>query len=278
MKYLLLVLLLLTNIGHAATSNLNFTSLGVGGGMAGSDWIQYTPTFTGFGTVSVQSFWYRRVGDSYEIQGKFTSGTSTATQAQITLPSGTIDSTKVPAIRAGGTYFLGGSSVSFKGGSVLVTGGNAFINLGQSNTFSGSSVDPLVAENGNNISTSGNIISISVTVPITGFTAGGPAVTTKFVSVRLAGPSGGSCAVSQELGGDWVSGTPSSAAAGKCLITFTSGFFASAPNCTCTGINVNTTAGRVCQGDTSSTTFDHNINDAAGSGQNTDRFIICHGN
>jgi hypothetical protein len=142
--------------------------IGGGGGATITSWSQYTPTFTGFGTVSTQSFWFRQIGDSYEIQGKFTSGSTTATQAQITLPSSTVSSTKVPAIRAGGFYFLGGSSVSFKGGSVLINGGNSFINLSNSNGFSGTNTDTLAAETANNIAASGSVLSICVTIPITG--------------------------------------------------------------------------------------------------------------
>jgi hypothetical protein len=48
-------------------------------------WVAYTPTFTGFGTVSGISFFSRRVGGSLEIEGKFTSGTSTGTEARVTL-------------------------------------------------------------------------------------------------------------------------------------------------------------------------------------------------
>lgn len=52
-----------------------------------TDWAEYTPTLIGFGTATNSNFHYRRVGDTLEIQGFFTSGTSTATLAQIPLPS-----------------------------------------------------------------------------------------------------------------------------------------------------------------------------------------------
>lgn len=61
-----------------------------------SSWFSYTPTFTGMGTVSTQTFWYRIDGDSIHIKGTWTTGTPTATQAQISLPPGyTIQSSKV---------------------------------------------------------------------------------------------------------------------------------------------------------------------------------------
>ena len=53
-----------------------------------TDWQSYTPTFTGFGTASSVAMYWRRSGDSIEIKGRFTSGTSTATEARVSFPSG----------------------------------------------------------------------------------------------------------------------------------------------------------------------------------------------
>jgi hypothetical protein len=50
-------------------------------------WVAYTPTFTGFGTVTIQNFRWRQVGGSVEIEGRFTAGTTTATEARISLPN-----------------------------------------------------------------------------------------------------------------------------------------------------------------------------------------------
>lgn len=62
------------------------------------DWIQYTPLFTGLGTVTTPSIFYSRVGDTLHVQGTFTTGTPTATTVQISLPSGlTMDTTKLPS-------------------------------------------------------------------------------------------------------------------------------------------------------------------------------------
>jgi hypothetical protein len=53
-----------------------------------SVWTSYTPTFTGFGTVSAVSFMWRRVGDCIELKGIWTAGTCTAVAGEMTLPSG----------------------------------------------------------------------------------------------------------------------------------------------------------------------------------------------
>lgn len=53
-----------------------------------TNWISYTPTFTGFGTVTNIDFRYKRIGDSIMIQGSCNAGTPTATEARVSLPSG----------------------------------------------------------------------------------------------------------------------------------------------------------------------------------------------
>lgn len=136
-----------------------------------TDWVSYTPTFTGFGTVSTQEFEYKRVGDSIVIRGAFTCGTPTATEAQITLPNSV-------AIKTGysknsvGVYFRDLASTS-KGGSVIATGEDAFLNLSPVATISSFSVNPLIPTNGNNICTSGDGVSFTTTqIPIQGWGTG----------------------------------------------------------------------------------------------------------
>lgn len=96
-------------IFHIATTNANawtfkFDNLTVGPSPqvfidnSTTDWQSYTPTMTGFGTVSAVDTKYRRVGDSIEVAGSFTSGTVAGTQAAISLPAGlAIDTAKVQA-------------------------------------------------------------------------------------------------------------------------------------------------------------------------------------
>lgn len=50
-----------------------------------SPWVAYTPTFTGFGAPTNVSVFSRRVGDTLEVRGSFTSGATTATEARISL-------------------------------------------------------------------------------------------------------------------------------------------------------------------------------------------------
>lgn len=70
-----------------------------------SDWQPYTPTFGNFGTVTgIETYW-RRVGDSVEVKGNFTTGTTVSGEAQIGLPPGmTADASKIPAIEVAGVF------------------------------------------------------------------------------------------------------------------------------------------------------------------------------
>lgn len=63
-------------------------------------WAAYTPTFTGFGTVTNVECQSRRVGENEEGTCKFTAGTTTATEARISLNGTTSAGTnKLPSIR-----------------------------------------------------------------------------------------------------------------------------------------------------------------------------------
>lgn len=60
-----------------------------------TDWQAYTPNLSNWGSVTNVSAFYRRVGDSIEVTGRFTSGTVTGTNS-IGLPTGlTLDTAKI---------------------------------------------------------------------------------------------------------------------------------------------------------------------------------------
>lgn len=94
-------------------------------GYAGTDWVSYTPTITGFGTVTAVAFWSRRLGDSLEVQGDFTTGTPTAVPNGITLGYGgananvTLDFTKM----------VGGASSTLVGDATISAASTTFFRL-----------------------------------------------------------------------------------------------------------------------------------------------------
>lgn len=145
----------------------------VQGNVPMSDWVSYTPTFTGFGTVSTSAMWWRRVGDSVEITGKFTLGTPTATEARFSLPNGIVsDSTKVPAIRTAGIYIRDTSSAAH-GGPVLIESGASYVTFGNKDTLGSGVVTPGSKVNGDSLNASDVIHIQGLKIPISGWYSGG---------------------------------------------------------------------------------------------------------
>jgi hypothetical protein len=130
-------------------------------------WVAYTPTFTGMGTVTNISFFSRRVGDTLEIEGNWTLGTGTATEARVTLGFNgtnnnvTTDSTKVPSIRQAGIIARSDSS------------GNPIVSLMESSvgyfTIGIGSSGWLTKQNGSSLSVSGTTYSVRASFPISGW-------------------------------------------------------------------------------------------------------------
>lgn len=132
-------------------------------------WVAYTPTLTGFGTASGVSFFSRRVGDSLEVMGKFTSGTSTAVEARCTLGfNGTnanvsSSATKVPSIRVCGS---GASGNNLAGSyAVLIESNVGYATFGIS-TAGNAGITKI---NGSSLFNSGETGSFIFTVPISGW-------------------------------------------------------------------------------------------------------------
>jgi hypothetical protein len=132
-----------------------------------SAFTSYTPTFTGWGTATSIAFWWRRVGDSIQIQGKFTCGTPTGVEARVSLPSGlTSDSTKIPAIRHVGTLARGLSSAD-SDRTVLIESGVTYMTFGVVGTSA--ALNPLTKQNGNNLSSGAEDQSVEAMFPISGW-------------------------------------------------------------------------------------------------------------
>ena len=132
-----------------------------------TDWISYTPAITGFGTPPPANidFKYRRIGDSIEIQGRFTSGSPTAVEAQLGLPSAlTINNNKISLLKV-----VGGLSTDVSGSSpfnTTATGNDAFLNI--TTDVGASGIAPLVA---NSVVSPGAVLTFYATVPITGYSS-----------------------------------------------------------------------------------------------------------
>ena len=138
-------------------------------------WENYTPTFIGLGTVSAQSFKYRRSGDSIEVKGNFIAGIPTAVKASVSLPAGlSIDTSKVDVISDDVSI---GQSIGLSQGtggtnfrSVVLT---AILSSSTAVYFGGSdaSATQLIPTNGNSLSATGTNFSVFFKVPIRGWKA-----------------------------------------------------------------------------------------------------------
>lgn len=105
-------------------------------GAAMTDWQSYTPTFTGFGTASNIEFQWRRIGDSVQVKGKFTTGTGTATEARISLPAGmtSADTSKIPSIQIAGNWARATFASTLNNWTVLSEPSVSYVTFGYGNT------------------------------------------------------------------------------------------------------------------------------------------------
>ncbi|MCT4641597.1 MAG: hypothetical protein N4A33_04815 [Bacteriovoracaceae bacterium] len=137
-----------------------------------TDWEEYTPSFAGFGTPTNTQIYYRRVGDTLELEGRFTAGTTSGSIiGTVGLPSGLkLDFNKISNNNNHvGTYVRNVTAAS-KGGVIIVTPSedNA-IGFSASGTFNSSSTNPLSRAVGSSITATGQAISISAKFPIDGW-------------------------------------------------------------------------------------------------------------
>ena len=137
-----------------------------------SEWVAYTPTITSFGTVSGVEFESRRVGDSLEIQGRFTTGTPTAVESRITLGfNGTnanvtsASTTKIPSLKISGEASNGEVSANLFTLVTLMEPSVGYITMG----FQGPSNSTGAKALGNAFVSASKPIYIRATVPITGW-------------------------------------------------------------------------------------------------------------
>lgn len=147
----------------------------VGIGAVATDWVAYTPTFgAGFGTAASISFFSRRVGDTLQIRGKFTAGTTTGSAATFTAgyaganANVTFDSAKGTVSSLCGNLSQGDSSTTLFHYSVLTpsANGSSTIQIGVQT----SSTSETTVTTGSSFSTS-DIIHVECQLPITGWSS-----------------------------------------------------------------------------------------------------------
>lgn len=208
-----------------------------------TNWASYTPTFTGFGTVSTQSFFWKREGSDVLIRGKFTAGTTTATEARVSLPTGltTASTDLIPAITIAGMYVRGGhTAVTAHGGSILMEPSTTYVTFDTSETFGSASAQTQLSKNGDpNFSGSGDIVSIQARIPILGWSTnqGAPilvgSVTSNSTGAERVERAVLDCDAASSItsqSGTWLSSI-GNVSSGACALTVAAGIFSAAPTC-----------------------------------------------
>lgn len=99
-----------------------------------SVWNSFTPTLTGFGTATSVNFRAKIVGDKLKVNGVFTTGTGTATEARCSLPGSIVSSaTKVPTRQLAGLVIHANTGVFYSG---MIESGVSYTVFGQSSSAS----------------------------------------------------------------------------------------------------------------------------------------------
>ncbi len=143
-------------------------------------WVQYTPTFTNFGTVTALAFYSRRVGDSLEIRGVWQAPSPQAAVGQVTMGFNGVNA-NVICSPVGGSFIVGHgnsnpTSTTFFGGIYPITVANqnylvfAAENSTTGGTSNGQNATAYVGANG--------FINFYATVQIAGWSAGNQISTT----------------------------------------------------------------------------------------------------
>jgi hypothetical protein len=145
-------------------------------GVPATDWTAYTPTITGFGTPTGVSFQSRRVGDSLEVAGIFTSGITTAVPGTFTLGfaggNATVSISNAKLQNPSTTQNLvgiGATGTNTAQQYAVITPINPTNALAITSQSGGSAI--LSAGLANSYASSGQILSISATVPIQGWSS-----------------------------------------------------------------------------------------------------------
>lgn len=164
---------LVRTAASAATAYFSNVSVGVqpqvGNGFAGTDWQAYTPTLTNFGTTTSNEFFWRRVGDSLEVQGRFVSGTTVSATAAISVPTGLTIGTLTSTSSVGRWASSVPTASVSKGGPILATSGGTTVAWSADEYTT--AIASLTARNASAFVGSGDAVSIFFRVPITGWSS-----------------------------------------------------------------------------------------------------------
>jgi len=216
-------------------------------------WTAYTPTYTGLGTVANDSARWKRQGEDMLLRVDFDCGTSTATEARISLPGSYVSSANINTLEiAGNMQRETTAEVSY---APAIEASKAYITfMLQGTGFTGATTK----RNGSDICASGNKIALIARIPIEGWreTMDAPLIKNSVVTsyagvtrIEYGRVGGGAsditsctsnpCTTYRESPG--VSSVTRTST-GKYVINFEAGKFSSAPVCTVSGVSTGNTS------------------------------------
>ena len=204
-------------------------------------WTAYTPTFTGFGTVTNSECKHRRNKEDLDVECKFTVGTPTATEARVSFPNSLTGVTLSQGIKLAGLWVRGASDAN-KGGVVLVESGTGYFVFSDANVFGSGTTNAVTKANGSGMTSSG-VITLKASVQIAGWaenqrapTLIGSVTSDDVRALRYEYAKAASCAASPCTTTDKSSGVSSvtRTGTGTYSINFTPSYSV-APTCTCDG-------------------------------------------
>jgi hypothetical protein len=136
-------------------------------GAAITDWVAYTPTFTSFGTVSTNGCFWRRVGSNVELLCRWSNGTTTGSEARVSLPSGlTVSTTELASLKVVGNAWrnVAGAYYAYY---VNCEAGNSYVTFGAS---AAATQTPILKLNGTNFANS-EAVGFHCSIPIQGWSS-----------------------------------------------------------------------------------------------------------
>lgn len=131
-----------------------------------TDWQDYTPVTQGIGTPTITRSKWRQVGDSIELDVKFTTGTSTAVEFQYGLPNGMVAHSSYTANSFLANLELdSGDNFSF---TIITTGGDSFVNSGLRLT---GTPNAFVPQTGSGNFAAGRVVAFKASIKIEGLSS-----------------------------------------------------------------------------------------------------------
>lgn len=139
-----------------------------------TDWIAYTPVLSNFGTATSIECFYRRVGDSIDIKGRFVCGTVVGSAALVGFPAGLIaDANKIIGssnILMVGRWLRGNSTGATVKAGVLSVNSAALTGVSFSIDDYTSATSPFVALNAGGIFATSDVVEFCAEgIPVSGW-------------------------------------------------------------------------------------------------------------